>query len=157
MHEVWLDSLIPWKRAGMGRGRFYDGQVTEKIETAAEMQRQTDINEPLDGDICVFTVFWKRKPKAMTRKKLEASPFCSVKPDIDNLNKYLFDVMQHQAGLITDDARICSCISFKLWGYDDRTLLVFGRSGVGRDVSFSWPYMDIGLNRYSLIGGGNKV
>jgi len=40
-----------------------------------------------------------------------------VRPDHDNLNKQLCDVLQAE-GFLADDGRICFCVTEKLWGRD---------------------------------------
>ena len=64
---------------------------------------------PLDKPIAVMVTFYLAEPK--TRRRV----FPSVRPDVDNYLKALFDGMT-QAGIWVDDSIVCDIVASKRYG-----------------------------------------
>lgn len=87
------------------------------------------------GAICVFT-----KKKSATEKK----GLWTTKPDIDNLEKFVFDVAE-RSGIVKNDSRICMKISKKVRGEHDRTDLLF------LELSM-WSKFSAGIDVFGIDG-----
>jgi Holliday junction resolvase RusA-like endonuclease len=112
---------IAWKRSGLKwkpskdkrKIPFYDQQLKEKIAIGIMLSNQHN-DEPLFSiPIHISCRFYIYKP----RKTFNIYPIKT--PDVDNLCKFLFDVMKDV--LITDDRIICSLSVAKVYDSNPRT------------------------------------
>jgi len=115
----------PWARARTRYGSYYDSQAELKESLFYYFHEALKNNggKPLDGPLGLVAFFYRKRPKGHTKKQRD-NPYCTVRPDLDNLEKFVLDCSQTH-GLITDDSKIVSKFSLKLWGKDDRTIFVF--------------------------------
>jgi len=153
MLKVEYHGYEAWKRAGLAYGRHFDTQSDEKKQIAQimlESARRCQLKEPLDGEIAFFGIFYKKWPRTIPKKKRQQKVFWNTKPDIDNLSKFVFDTMQRQAGLITDDSRICLNVTLKLWGEYDYTIFFFDKWDLHKRFAFNYPWLDIDNMRYHV-------
>jgi Holliday junction resolvase RusA-like endonuclease len=65
---------------------------------------------PLDGPLCVELSLYLPKPKSAPKSKERPD----VRPDLDNYEKAILDALT-QAGIWTDDGRICELHSAKFY------------------------------------------
>jgi len=66
-------------------GRAYTPERTRKFTNELIAMMQWQVGEPLEGALKVEIVFYMRRPKSVKRK------YPTVKPDLDNLEKALYD------------------------------------------------------------------
>ena len=103
---------IPWKRAGLrvnpGNPHFYDPQQKDKVNIGILLDRQRHqpiFTTALSVDMQFF--FHTTKPKRLHK----------LTPDIDNLTKFLLDVM---TGIIyEDDCQVSSLTAHKKYTKDE--------------------------------------
>ena len=120
------------KRHRMSFNRAYDPSSGEKKQVARIILDQANgQNYDLSGPLGCLSIFYKKYPKAMSKKKRAENPWWDTKPDSDNLEKFLFDVLEKQASIIENDSRICAKLCFKLWGEYDATVVLLDRWGEG--------------------------
>ena len=84
-------------------------------------------DKPINGSITILITFVFPYPKKYFRSgrykdllKDNAPKHHAVKPDLDNLIKFLLDVLQ-DAKFIDNDSRICEILAKKCYGKDPRT------------------------------------
>lgn len=99
------------------RGKWTNPQAQKYLAYKSEIQRQIRLQEPeLINQACVVSInFWVPMPESWSEKKKIASKGkpVTVKPDIDNLIKGLFDSLN---GLVwTDDNAVVSCNALKIY------------------------------------------
>lgn len=78
----------------------------------------------------------KTYPKRFSRAKKNEICFWNTKPDIDNLEKFVFDLAQKQAGIIQEDSRVCAKFSLKLWGPEDKTIIYMDEWNASSRIHF---------------------
>ena len=113
----------PQQRHRVARnGRMYDPSSKDKKQTWLQIALHCP-KLPLAGDISIKLVFYMARPKNHYRtgkyKHLlkDNTPYWhSFKPDIDNLCKYLFDLISGKHGFICDDSQICILQAEKKYG-----------------------------------------
>lgn len=107
---------MPWQRAGLCGTRFFDRQRDDKTYCGLMLQKQHGDDPAFDKAIYVDLLFCI---KPSTRKKRDLS-FHAIKPDADNLAKFILDTMT-SAEIITDDKIICQLTIEKKWDLNPRT------------------------------------
>jgi len=114
------------------RGFVYDSQKTDstlaKKETATQALRH-GLEGPLEGAISVDLRYYIQMPKSWSKKKkkLNCGTPCTSRPDVDNLMKWTFDILNQIA--FYDDKQI-SCGHFqKTWDYKGRTEVEVNKNG----------------------------
>lgn len=70
--------------------------------------------EPFEGAVFLRVIFYYKA----TRKK-DIGQYKTTRPDLDNLNKLLFDVLQ-SCGFFRDDSQIARFEARKGWGEEDK-------------------------------------
>lgn len=96
-------------RPRLGRGRTYTPQRTKDFENRIKsMAQQQYRNGPMKGALSVTVVFFIKKPASVTRD------YPTVKPDLDNLEKSLFDALNGIA--YEDDSQIIELSASKKYG-----------------------------------------
>jgi Holliday junction resolvase RusA-like endonuclease len=109
---------IAWKRAGINKhsGNFYDRQHTEKEQYRWQMRNQYK-GQPLGCSLKAKAIY-KLPIPAGTSKVRRSQMLAGLirpnkKPDVDNLQKFIFDAM---TGVIyKDDCQICESVEVKLY------------------------------------------
>ena len=130
MFKIEYHGFEAWKRARTSYGMYFDAQTGEKKQLAAMMvhkAKDLGIEHPFKGPLGCVSIFYKKYPKSMSKKKRLNAPWWDTKPDADNLEKFLFDTMEKQASLIENDSNICAKLCFKLWGPYDYTVFFLDR------------------------------
>lgn len=112
---------IPWARPGQGRHGRYDTQRCIKDAIGFIVKRQWGSNKPLEGFICLKSIFYIPIPQSYSNKKkyeLEHT-LCNKKPDEDNLSKLYRDIFT-EVGIWKDDCQVCSGMFLKLYSSKPR-------------------------------------
>jgi len=107
-------------------GKMYDASRSDKNSVLSYFllaKQKAKIIEAWDFPILAICIFEKRYKKGRESKNF----LWDTKPDIDNLEKFIFDVAE-DAGIIKNDSRIALKLSRKLWGKNDRTILYMARA-----------------------------
>jgi len=116
---------IPLKRSRYSAkiGGFYDPSSKDKKQTWLQIAKYKP-KRPLTGFIDLQITFYMPRPKSHYRTgkyshilKANARAFHSVKPDIDNLVKYMADVIQGKDRFILDDCQICALTTIKVYSW----------------------------------------
>ena len=116
-------SLHSWQRAGRSGNRYFDNQQSIKKAIAPGVREK--FKGTFSGPLVFFGFFYLRRPK-IHKKLVEKPVFWSKTPDIDNCEKFVFDMLQKYAGVMDDDKLIVSTHSYKLWGDNDATAFILG-------------------------------
>lgn len=79
---------------------------------------------PIQGPVSVTITALIKPPKSTTKKRLKEILFQphDVKPDVDNIEKDLYDCMT-KAGFWADDCQIWSSFTAKSWSEEDKILI----------------------------------
>lgn len=109
-------SPIPWQRAGLCGTKFYDNQVRDKTYCGLMLQKQHG-NEPPFSKALYIDINFFIKPSKVKKRDLT---FHAIKPDIDNLLKFILDTLV-KAEIIADDKIICQLTTQKKWDINPRT------------------------------------
>lgn len=102
----------------------YDPQKIEKQQARWQVQslyREEPLKCPVELDISFFMPIPKSTSKVKMRLMSEQEIKHVVKPDVDNLEKFLFDVLN--GILFEDDSQIYSLTCKKLYSRDPRTVI----------------------------------
>jgi len=113
-----------------GKGHVYSDQETEEGKLLWELRQQFK-GEPLEGALQVQITFYfvpLKGDKAKVRAaKLNGEEGHTKKPDVDNLIKFYFDVMN---GLIwVDDSQVVAVFGEKRFAEQARTEIIIKRMG----------------------------
>ncbi len=117
---------VPLKRPRFSnRGKFvhvYDSQ--EKIKQGYKWQIRSQYNEePIGGPVCIVISFFMPIPKSTsgTRKRqmLNGRIYHIKKPDIDNLQKFVFDCLNDL--VLKDDSQIVEVKAKKIYSTKPET------------------------------------
>ena len=101
-----------WK----GKVKTYNCQSDE--EQTMKWQLKARMNgPPLEGPLSINLVFVMPRPKSRSKKEI----YHAVKPDIDNLIKWILDV--GNGILWDDDKQVVSVGSVKIYGAEPRTII----------------------------------
>ena len=104
-----VDSIpLSLKRPRFGLGKVYDSQKREKYGVQLQLKSQHDYVLPFDGPLKLEVTFFMPLPQRLRRKHHTGSyPPHHVKPDIDNLVKFILDCAN---GIIFCDDALISCL-----------------------------------------------
>lgn len=110
---------IAKQRHRAANGKMYDPKHSEKIGlkwSFAAQFRQQGYLKPLEGPIGVQVDISSPIPKSWSkkRKRKALGSFVKTKPDLDNIEKFYFDVLNKIA--YKDDSQIASISSQKRYG-----------------------------------------
>ena len=134
----------PLKRHRMTlTGHVYDPSSKDKMEWLQKAQINCP-EEPFEGPISIDLNFFMKRPKSHFRTgknshllKKSAPIYCSQKPDLDNLAKFVLDAMN--GSFYTDDAQIIKMTCCKVFddknGYSEITI---GKEGIEYDSDSSF-------------------
>lgn len=110
------------------RGKFvttYNDQETEEGRFLWEVKQQLK-QPPLEGPIKISCIFYMSRPKNhygtgknAGKLKLNAPTLYTKKPDLDNLEKMVFDCLNHVAW--KDDSQIVESVARKIYSENPRT------------------------------------
>jgi Holliday junction resolvase RusA-like endonuclease len=91
------------------RGKFVDDAAQRYLQykTIISLEARKHFKEPMNGPIEVRVVFFMQPPKKLPKGRTKPT----VKPDIDNMIKGIFDALNKIAW--NDDAQVISVISQK--------------------------------------------
>ena len=104
---------IALARARFSPGRFYHSQREFKMIAAVIIRNQHDTDKMFNGPVHMSIRFFMPKPKSFKRKIVY---WHHIKPDIDNLQKMLLDILN---GIVfNDDSCVSSINCIKV--YDDK-------------------------------------
>ena len=105
------------------KGKVYNPQRKKSLGykwDASKQMRLQSSERPLESPVCVNMIFHMPMPKSWSQKRKEeqlGKPMSS-KPDIDNLMKWILDVLNGIA--YTDDRLVSSTYSEKIWDYEGK-------------------------------------
>jgi len=109
--------------------------ATKAKETFASILQQDAPETPIDEPMMLEINFFMRRPKGhygtgknIGRVKPNAPEWCSTKPDIDNLVKFVQDALNKI--FYRDDSLICQIISRKLYSEKPRTEIIIKTLGI---------------------------
>jgi len=110
---------VPWARAGVCRGRFYDKQKHDKLVWGLLIEKQHG-NAPLFvGPLAFDITFYFQIPRSHHKKRDEMfHAYHFIRPDVDNCAKFLMDICT--GILYKDDSSIASQRVNKVWGDEGR-------------------------------------
>ena len=108
----------PFGQQRVRKGRFGNWYIPEKTRTWQQLIKLAVLQgtvpkEPYRGAVSLCMHFCFVKPKSVPKKK----KYMSVKPDLDNLEKSLFDAIQGL--LIYNDSQICRVTKEKVYAETD--------------------------------------
>jgi len=110
---------IPLQRARVTKFGAYDPQKKEKGEARALIYNQRGTAMPFDTSVQLVVTFFMPIPKS-TPKKIDLNgKLHSKRPDLDNLIKYVLDVIQPI--VIKDDSLVGTIIADKIYDDNPRT------------------------------------
>ena len=107
---------VVWKRARMGKGRFYDSQAHDKVAAGLYAAQQFH-DDPIAKPCRLKADFYFKKPWQPKHTQ------CVGRGDIDNVVKFLLDMLV-KAAVLQDDRYVVSLDANKLYpekGTEPRT------------------------------------
>ena len=114
---------IPLKRHRVSKnGGMYDPSSADKKQTWLQIAKYRP-KLPLEGDIYLKLIFYMPRPKShyrtgkyahLLKERCKDIVYHKYKPDLDNLVKYISDVMNK--GFYVDDSQICVLQAEKKYG-----------------------------------------
>lgn len=114
---------IPLQRPRVTSFGTYDPQKKEKGEARALIYNQRGTTVPATNvPIQLVVTFFMPIPKSTPKKINLKGKFHYKRPDIDNLIKYILDVIQPI--LITDDSLVATIIADKIYDENPRTQFI---------------------------------
>lgn len=112
---------ISWKRPGLHDRRFYDDQSHNKLSCGLHLRFQHGQDPQFKKAVHVEVIFYLPQPKLIkNRDNLWSSSF----PDIDNLQKFLFDTITDTGVIWKDDCVISSLTAKKIYDKNPRTYVI---------------------------------
>ena len=123
-----ISFTIPGKPKALKRhrvsknGGMYDPSSTDKKQTWLQIAKYRP-KLPLEGNIYLKLIFYMPRPKShyrtgkyahLLKEKCKDIVYHKYKPDLDNLVKYISDVMNK--GFYVDDSQICVLQAEKKYG-----------------------------------------
>ena len=97
-------------------GGMYDPCSKQKAEMWLQIARFKPTT-PYEGDIKLTLMFYMPRPKRHYSKSgVLDIKYHSIRPDLDNLVKFISDVIQGKDRMIVDDSQICVLDAQKLYG-----------------------------------------
>jgi Holliday junction resolvase RusA-like endonuclease len=125
-HYTISGTPISLKRPRFGLGKVYDSQKREKFGVQMELKSQHDYISPFKGPLQLDVTFFMPLPQRQAKKKHQESCLPHfIRPDIDNLLKWLLDNLN--SVIIKDDAQICTVKAQKVYSKIARTELSITR------------------------------
>ena len=122
IHLIVPDTPLPAQSVRLGKWGAYNPRSQQKKSVQKLLSTQY-LGEPMKGEFIVDMVFYFEPPKSVSEKKrklmLENVIKHTVKPDRDNLSKFLNDCLQDV--VIANDSMIWDGKLTKLWGVPART------------------------------------
>jgi Holliday junction resolvase RusA-like endonuclease len=112
---------ISWKRSGKNGKRFYDTQAHEKLATGFHLIQQHGQDPKFLNPVEVELVFHMPIPKSVAKRK--KTTWYPSTPDIDNLQKFIFDTITGTGVIWKDDCIICSLNCKKIYDNNPRTYI----------------------------------
>lgn len=109
------------------RGKFisvYDPQVKEKEQVRWQIRdeyKEKPLSVPLKVDILFGMPIPKHTSKVRVREMLKGALVPMVKPDLDNLVKFILDCLNEI--LFDDDKQICEFHARKIYTIEPRTII----------------------------------
>ena len=122
---VWGDPIV-WKRPGLNKktGAVYDQQAKEKNQYRCQISSKAPeklFTGPLEVEVIFYMPIPKSVSKIKTKEMLVGKLHHIVKPDVDNLQKFILDCM---TGIIyKDDAQIIKITATKVYSATTRTAI----------------------------------
>jgi Holliday junction resolvase RusA-like endonuclease len=110
---------ISWKRPGINKKTFYDQQKHEKLAFGLYLLQQHGDDPKFTKPLHVEVNFFIPIPDIL--KKREHSRWCAKYPDIDNLQKFIFDAINDTGVIWNDDRLISSLVCKKIYDKCPRT------------------------------------
>lgn len=106
---------IALQRARAGKHGFYDPQ--KHIKTAMQIYLSHYEGPLLEGPLFLTAYFFMPIPKTASKKTIQElkGTFHPIRPDSDNLLKYLGDLCQDSGNIFKDDASIAGGLFLKVW------------------------------------------
>lgn len=116
---------IALQRARMGRNGFYDPQKHTKI--AMQIYLSHYEGPLLEGPHFLVAYFYMPIPKTASKRRVQElkGSYHTIKPDADNLGKWILDFCQLSGNVFKDDAIISGMLFFKLWEENDKARTEF--------------------------------
>lgn len=115
------------KRPRFSQGRTYDPMAKEKKQTWLQIAKYRP-KLPLAGDVYIKLIFFMPRPKTHFKSgksshvlKSNIPEYHSFRPDIDNLIKYILDIIQGRDGFIIDDSQVCLLQAEKIYSITPKT------------------------------------
>jgi Holliday junction resolvase RusA-like endonuclease len=117
---------IPLKRPRFGLGHVFDSQKREKYGAGLQLKSQHEYVLPFDGPLKLEVTFFMPMPKRLAKKNhVDGSAPHYIKPDIDNLLKFLLDAANNV--IIKDDSLVSCVVANKIYSLCPRTELTITR------------------------------
>lgn len=117
---------VPLKRPRFGLGKVYDSQKKTKFGVQVQLRKQHDYSLPFEGPLKIEVTFFMQLPQRQARKKHQECYLPHfIRPDIDNLIKFLLDCAN--GILFKDDAQVASITAQKVYSTVPRTELSITR------------------------------
>jgi len=111
---------VAWQRPGQNGNVRYDAQKNPKLLFGLHINKEHNNERPFTTPISIDIVFSQKYPKSKS-KKLNLI-WWDTTPDIDNLEKFLYDTLQ-ECGVIANDKLIVQVSQKKI--YSDRARVEF--------------------------------
>jgi Holliday junction resolvase RusA-like endonuclease len=102
---------VAWARPG-GKQQRYDAQKDEKMLFGLHVNKEHKAEEIFDGPLGIDIAFVFKYPSAKSRGELH---WYTHVPDIDNLEKFLFDTLK-DCGVVKDDKLFVKVSKEKIYG-----------------------------------------
>lgn len=85
---------IPLKRPRFGNHKCWDAQKQEKMNYRFILAEQHNLKPKFSGPLKLDVTFYFAIPKSISKKKKQQllSTYHTIKPDIDNLIKFILDI-----------------------------------------------------------------
>jgi Holliday junction resolvase RusA-like endonuclease len=118
---------VPYKAPSFGSNRTFNPRYAEKQATQFHIKQQYDTSflPILSSPIAIDIIFYFEIPKSFSKRKvmqaLNGEIFPSMRPDIDNLSKFLHDCLIDT--VITDDSLIVDLTSKKRYSTKAHTVI----------------------------------
>lgn len=123
---ITIDAIpVPWAaHRGYGRNSFnprYKEREFYHWQIKPQYNREIPIAGPVSVDYTYFLPIPKSFAKDKRRQALNSCYRHMVRPDLDNLNKFLSDALK--GVVFQDDSQIVTCNSRKLYGEKPKTII----------------------------------
>ena len=112
---------ISWKRAGLNGKCFFDKQTNDKLAVGLYLINQHGSEAKFTGPVKVEITFFMRQSQHVARRT--KCPYVSAFPDIDNLQKFIFDCINNTATIWTDDKQVAWVDARKMYDKEPHTSL----------------------------------